>query len=88
MIDMLISTLFAASACLALGAIAGSWRAHGAAALDLRRRLRECPAMRDFRVTLVTTVVCVEPPSATIYRPEFRPAARSLPLAPALRAAA
>ncbi len=39
MIALLLSTLFAAATCLALGAIGSSWRSHGAALLELRGQI-------------------------------------------------
>lgn len=57
MIATLLTTLFVASAFLALGAIADSWHSFGAAALALRGQLRATCEVREYRFTLVTTEV-------------------------------
>lgn len=90
MLALLLSTLFAASACLALAAIGSSWRSYGAAVLELRRQLAECGRSRELRFALVSTTVrkLDEPAGATVYRPSFRPVAMSLAWQPELRAAA
>jgi hypothetical protein len=90
MIALLLSTLFAAATCLALGAIGSSWRSHGAALLELRGQIGECGQTRELRYRLITTTVggIDTPASATVYRLEFKAPTRSLPLQPELRAAA
>lgn len=86
MLALLLPTLFAASAVLALAAIGSSWRSHGGAVRALRHQAGECVRSRELRYTLITTRVRWhgDEPGATIYRPEFRPVARSL--APGLAA--
>ncbi len=86
MAAILLTTLFAAAAVLALGAIGASWRQFGTAALALRDQLAACGTARELRFTLVTTEV--RQVGATVYRPQFRASARTLPLQPVLRAAA
>ena len=65
----LVSMLFAAAACLALGAIAVSWRSYGAAALSLRQQLAACDPLRELRFVTVTPLVRCE--SAQVWRPGF-----------------
>jgi hypothetical protein len=72
----LVSLLFAAAACLALGAIAASWHDYGPAALSLRQQLAECDPVRELRFVRITTLVRVD--NAEVWRPGFRPLA-SLP---------
>ena len=98
MLALLLPTLFAASAFLALAAIGSSWRSYGGAVHALRRQAGECVRSRELRYTLITTTVRWQETGsgATIYRPEFRPMVRSLapslplclPGQPELRAAA
>lgn len=57
MIATLLTTLFVASAFLALGAIADSWRSFGEASLALRTQLKATCETREYRYTLVTTEV-------------------------------
>ena len=76
MIATLVSLLFAAAACLALGAIAASWRAYGPAALSLRQQLAECDPARELRFVRITTLVRLA--NSEVWRPGFRPLA-SLP---------
>ena len=84
MIAMMIATLFAASAVLAIGVIAESWHRHGGSFRALRKELAACATSREFRFTLVTT----ELRTAAACRPAIMPRAmRSLPLQPARRAA-
>lgn len=52
MIAILLSTLFAASAVLAIATIGASWRRYGATALAIRSQLRSCADMRDVRFTI------------------------------------
>lgn len=91
MIAALVSLLFASAACLALGAIAATWRIYGAEALTLGQQLAACDPTRELRFVRITTLVQVE--DSELWRPGFRPLA-SLPrrhsrpqLRPALRAA-
>jgi hypothetical protein len=86
MTAILLATMFAAAAVLALGAIADSWRQFGTAAMALREQLATCSRTRELHFTLVTTEV--RRASARVYRLNFRPAGQSLPLQPELRAAA
>ena len=94
MLALLLPTLFAASAFLALAAIGSSWGSYGEAVRALRRQAGECVRSRDLRYTLITTTVRWQEieGGATIHRPEFRPVARNLALywpgQPELRAAA
>lgn len=85
MIAILLSTLFAASAVLAIVTIGASWRRHGATALAIHRQLRSCNDMRD-----VCFTIHASPPRVTgavIVRAEF--GRRVPPLtAPGWRAAA
>ncbi len=95
MTAVLLFTLFAGTAALSIGAMAVSWRQHGAAALAIRSQLRACSPVREFRFTITETQVGPERtnltadiPAAKIYRPDFRKPARRLPAQPALPAAA
>ena len=76
MIATLASLLFAAAACLALGAMAASWRAYGAEVLSLRDQLAACDPVRELRFVRITTLVQMD--NAEVWRPCFRPLA-SLP---------
>ena len=71
MIATLVTMLFAAAACLALGTIAASWRTFGPAALSLRQQLAQCDPVRELRFVRITTLVQME--SAEVWRPGFRP---------------
>ena len=73
MIATLIPLLFAAAACLALGAIAASWLAYGGEALSLRHQLAACDPVRELRFATMTTHVRVE--AAQVWRPGFSPLA-------------
>jgi hypothetical protein len=73
MIAALVSMLFATAACLALGAIAATWRQFGAAALSLREELANCVSTREMRFTVITTHVHRQ--GADTWRPGFRPLA-------------
>ena len=73
MIATLVSLLFAAAACLALGAMAASWRAYGATALSLRQQLALCDPVRELRFVRITTLVQME--NSEVWRPGFRPLA-------------
>lgn len=86
MIAALLTTLFAASAFLALGAIADSWRSFGQAALALRGQLRAACEVRDYSFTLVTTEVRSSKEALPSYR-ITRLGAGPLPFQPAQRAA-
>ncbi|MGE3691925.1 MAG: hypothetical protein AB7F98_11150 [Novosphingobium sp.] len=86
MISLLTSALFAAACALALGAIAGSWRRYGAAALALRGELDACSDLRELRFTV--TGFDASRPSATILRPSFRPARMAPEFEPEWQAAA
>ena len=82
MFALLLYTLFAASASLALGTIGSSWHRHGGAALAVPRQLHDCGLTRELRFKLVTTSVGGNfgRAEAKIYRVDFRQPARSLPL--------
>ena len=73
MIAALVSLLFAAAACFALGAIAATWRTYGAEALSLRQQLAACDPSRELRFVRITTLVQVD--GAEVWRPGFRPLA-------------
>lgn len=86
MATLLLSTLFAASAWLAILAIAGSWHRYGAGFLALRGQIETCPPTRELRFKLMT--IDAKWAGAAIYRPQFRQAAWVLPVQSELRAAA
>ena len=69
----LVTMLFAAAACLALGTIAATWRNYGPAALSLRQQLAQCDPARELRFVRITTLVQLD--HAEIWRPGFRPLA-------------
>jgi hypothetical protein len=89
MTAVLLFTLFAGTAFLAIGAMAVSWKQYGPAALAIRGQLRECSPTREVRYRIIEMKVqpaalnSAPATSAKIYRPRFRPVAQ-----PALRAAA
>ena len=90
MIATLLSTLFAAAAFLALGAIADSWRSHGTAVLALREQLRALRETREVRYTLVLTEVGRREPApryAVTLPMVTAPVAAGLPFQPSRRAA-
>ena len=86
MISTLCSALFAAAACLALGAMMDSWRSYGATSLALRHRLGQSKQYRELRFTSGTRQAGSS--SAAILRPDFRPAVQLRQQPPALHAAA
>ncbi len=65
----LLFTLFAASAALAIGTMAASWRRHGAAAMALRGELAGCGASRELRYRV--TELKAGAATAKIFRPDF-----------------
>lgn len=86
MIAAMITTLFVASAALALGVIGDSWRRHGGAYAVLRQELAACARVQEFRHTLVT----IEVRSGVRAQPRpaiSRQSAWSLPLQPVRLAA-
>ena len=91
MMSALVSILFAAALCLALAAMAATWRAYGAEVLSLRQQFAACDGLRELRFVTITTQVRQE--SAEVWRAGFRPLAaqiqpRRAHYRPALRAAA
>jgi hypothetical protein len=71
MISALVSLLFVAAVCLALGTIASTWRAYGAEVMSLRQQLAGCDGLRELRFVKITTLVRVEVPE--VWCPGFRP---------------
>ena len=84
MLAVLLTTLFTASALLAVSVIAGAWRRFGRQALALRGELAGHQEWREVRVTIDEVVVRT---SATVLRPQFKAASRG-PSRRALPAAA
>ncbi|WP_264442973.1 hypothetical protein [Novosphingobium sp. JCM 18896] len=84
MLAILLTTLFTASALLAAGTIAGTWRRYGHGALALRREVKAFSEWREVRVTIDEIKVRS---TATVLRPQFT-AARANPSRSALPAAA
>jgi uncharacterized membrane protein YciS (DUF1049 family) len=73
MIATLISLLFAAALCLALGVIMASWLSYGPQVLALRQQLAQCDVQRDVRFTVITTLVRSN--SGDTWKPGFSPLA-------------
>ena len=73
MMSALFSLLFAAAACLALGAMVATWRAYGAEVLSLHRQLAACDRVREMRFVTITTLVRLD--GSDVWRPGFRPLA-------------
>jgi hypothetical protein len=91
MMSALVSILFAATLCLALGAIVATWRSYGTDVLSLHQQLAACDGLRELRFVTITTQVRQE--SADLWRPGFRPLAAQIQARrsqhrPELRAAA
>lgn len=78
MLSMLLVVLFTGCGLLALGAMALTWREHGATLLGLRAELRDCADVRNYRFTLITV-------GPRVSAPAFRPS--GFPSQPARRAA-
>jgi hypothetical protein len=76
MMSAFVSLLFAAAICLALAAIASSWRTYGAQVLSLRQQLAACDSVRELRFVTVTTMVRLE--GDDLWRPGFRPLAAQM----------
>lgn len=75
MIAVLLSTLFAAAAVLAVGALAQAWQRYGAAALAVHDQLRACPETRELRYAVREWPVrpaVASPVGATIIRADFK----------------
>lgn len=68
MIAVLLTTLFTASAFLAIAAMAASWRRYGRQAMTMRAQLAACKEWRDVHVRL-SEVTARQ--TATILRPAF-----------------
>lgn len=73
MMSAIVSILFVAAFCLALGAMSATWRAYGAEVLSLRQQLAACDPARELRFVTITTLVRQD--GAETWRPGFRPLA-------------
>ena len=76
MMSALVVFLFVAASCLALGAMASTWRAYGAEVLSLRQQLASCDRSRQLRFVTITTLVRQE--GEDLWRPGFRPMAAQM----------
>ena len=76
MMSALVSILFVAAFCLALGAMSATWRAYGAEVLSLRQQLAACDPARELRFVTITTLVRRE--GEDLWRPGFRPLAAQM----------
>lgn len=87
MIVFILTTLFAASAALAVAAIIHSWQEHGAAALAARTALRDCAQLRQISYRIVEPACAPRSAAQIIPLPFKQPVRRSV-LADDWRAAA
>ena len=76
MMSTLVSILFVAALCMALGTMAATLRAYGAEVLSLPQHVAACDPVRELRFVTITTLVRQE--GAEMWRPGFRPLAAQI----------
>ena len=76
MMSAFVSILFVGAFCLAMAAIATTWRAYGTELLTLRQQRAACDPVRELRFVTITTLVRLE--GADLWRPGFRPLAAQI----------